>query len=69
MPHKKDSTKERRIGESGYVLPEHIPAGKIVSGLKSNESGIVNQSWRIGKTLGMLITIYNFSCNSLLSRA
>ena len=55
MPHKKDSVKERRIGESGYVLPEHIPAGKIVSGLKSDETGIVNQSWRIGKTLGMLI--------------
>ena len=55
MPHKKESVKHRRIGESGYVLPEHIPAGEIVSGLKSNENGIINQSWRIGKTLGMSI--------------
>ena len=52
MPHKKESVKNRRIGESGYVLPEHIPPGEIVSGLKSNENDIIHQSWRIGKTLG-----------------
>ena len=54
MPHKKESVKNRRIGESGYVLPEHIPPGEIVCGLKSNEDDFMNQSWRIGKTLGIV---------------
>ena len=58
MPHKKESVKNRRIGESGYVLPEHIPPGEIVCGLKSNEDDFMNQSWRIGKTLGIV-----FECN------
>jgi hypothetical protein len=52
MPHKKESVKNQRIGESGYVLPDHIPSGEVVHGLKSDEDGIKNQSWRIGKSIG-----------------
>ena len=52
MPHKKESVKNQRIGESGYVLPEHIPSGEVVHGLKSDEDGTKNQSWRIGKSIG-----------------
>ena len=54
MPHKKESVKNQRIGESGYVLPDHIPSGEVVHGLKSDEDGIKNQSWRIGKSIGKL---------------
>ena len=50
MPHKK----ERRIGESGYLLPEHMPPGEVVSGLKYNENGFIHEEWRIGKTLGIV---------------
>ena len=55
MPHKKESIKERRIGESGYVLPEHMPPGEIVTGLKHDENGFKYEEWRIGKTLGNVV--------------
>ena len=52
MPHKKETVKQRRIGESGYVLPDHIPPGEIVKGLKSEDDGVKKKSWRIGKSIG-----------------
>ena len=52
MPHKKEPTKIRRIGESGYVLPDHIPPGEIVHGLKRDENIVKQESWRIGKSIG-----------------
>ena len=52
MPHKKEPLKQRRIGESGYVLPDHIPPGEIVNGLKSEDDGVKKESWRIGKSIG-----------------
>ena len=52
MPHKKEPVKQRRIGESGYVLPDHIPPGEIVNGLKSDDDGVKKESWRIGKSIG-----------------
>lgn len=52
MPHKKEPIKQQRIGESGYVLPDHIPPGEIVKGLRSDDDGVKNASWRIGKSIG-----------------
>ena len=60
MPPKKESVKNQRIGESGYVLPDHIPSGEVVHGLKSDEDGSKNQSWRIGKSIGKLNQIIVF---------
>ena len=52
MPHKKEPVKQPRIGESGYVLPDHIPSGEIVKGLKSDDDGARKGSWRVGKSIG-----------------
>ena len=50
MPHKKEPVKQRRIGESGYVLPDHITPGEVVT-------GVTKERWRIGKSIGELYYI------------
>ena len=64
MPHKKESVKQPRIGESGYVLPDHIPPGEIVHGLKSDEDGSKNVSWKIGKSIGKNFFAISISMNA-----
>ena len=52
MAPKREQTKTHRIGESGYILPDHIPPGEIVHGLKNGEDMIQKNTWRIGRSIG-----------------
>ena len=46
MSNKEEPIKQHRIGSSGYVRPDQIEAGEIVT-------GITKDRWRIGKSIGV----------------
>ena len=52
MAPKKEQSKTHRIGESGYILPDHIPPGEILRGLRNGEDKIQEKTWRIGRSIG-----------------
>ena len=48
-----------RISVSGYILPDPIPSGEIVQGLRRSERGAKKESWKVGKSIGNHCYIIN----------
>ena len=47
-----EKMREPRISVSGNILPNRLPNGEIMKGLKQKIDGAENTSWRIGNPLG-----------------
>ena len=52
MVDKNGLIKQPRIGESGNILPDRLPSGRVMKGFKKDLDGTKDGAWKIGKPLG-----------------